>query len=92
MFVGSFICLILMIWMLTRIWKQSAGLAIVSLVFWPALIFAVIKYWGDDESDIKLPFLLFVPASIYTIYQMNQYASALRQDQDSLLSLLTLFA
>ena len=82
--------MIFLVWMVAKIWKQSAGLAIVSLLFWPALIFAVFKYWGDEESDIKLPFVLFVFATIYAWYDMSQTAKALHEQTESLLSVLML--
>ena len=92
MFIGSFICLIALIWMVTRIWKDSAGLAIASLLFWPALILALFKYWGDEENDIKVPFMIFVPAAIYMYYDWMKTAAALREQQESMLGILTPFA
>lgn len=92
MFIGGIASLILLVWMVTKIWKQSMGLAIVSLLFWPALIFAVFKFWGDEESDIKLPFILFVVASSYTWYDMVETSKALREQQDTLLSVANLFS
>jgi hypothetical protein len=86
MFIGGIASLIFLLWMVAKIWKQSAGLAIVSLLFWPALVFAVFKYWGDEESDIKLPFVLFVIATIYAWYDMSQTAAALNNQAESLLS------
>jgi len=90
MFIGGIASLIFLVWMVVRIWKQSAGLAIVSLLFWPALIFAVFKYWGDEESDIKLPFVLFVIATIYAWYDMSQTAKALHEQTESLLAIMML--
>jgi len=90
MFIGGIASLIFLVWMVAKIWKQSAGLAIVSLLFWPALIFAVFKYWGDEESDIKLPFVLFVLATIYAWYDMSQTAKALHEQTESLLSIIML--
>lgn len=55
MFIGSLLSLVFLIWMVAKIWKQSALLAILSSFFWPVLIFALFKYWGDEESDIKVP-------------------------------------
>jgi hypothetical protein len=66
----SFLSLVFLVWMVARIWKQSALLAVISIVFWPALLFALVKYWGDEKSDIKLPFALFLASSIYTYYVM----------------------
>jgi hypothetical protein len=30
--------------------------------------FAALRYWGDEHSDIKVPFMLFVPAFAYMLY------------------------
>ena len=90
MFIGGIASLIFLVWMVARIWKQSMGLALVSLFFWPALIFALFKFWGDDESDIKVPFFLFVIATGYAWYDMAQMAKAIHEEPESLLSLLSL--
>jgi hypothetical protein len=81
----SLLCLIFLIWMVAKIWKQSVGLAIASFLFWPALIFALFRYWGDEESDIKVPFVLFTICSIYTWYSMIQMGKALQEEQETLL-------
>ena len=60
MIIGGFVSFILLLWMILRIWKESTLLAIVSLFFWPALVYAVVKNWGDEESDIKVPFFFFM--------------------------------
>lgn len=88
----SLLCLVFLVWMLARIWKDSALLAIVSFFFWPALIFALVKYWGDEEHDIKLPFVLFTICSIYTWYDMFQMSKRLQQDPEALLGMLRMLA
>jgi hypothetical protein len=92
MFIGGIISFILLIWMITRIWKDSAVLAIVSFFFWPALIFAVIKYWGDEESDIKVPFAVFMVASIYAWYDILHAAKPVAEDSEALLAVIRLLA
>jgi hypothetical protein len=81
MLIGSFLCLILLIWMATKIGKQSMVLAVASFLFWPVLIYAVIHCWGDEESDIKLPFALFVVAAGYTWYAMFQMAKSFTEEE-----------
>lgn len=54
------VLLILSIWMTVRIWRRSPILAILSFLFWPVSIIALITNWGDEESDIRLPFFLSV--------------------------------
>ena len=88
----SLICSITLIWMVIKLWKSSALIAIGSLVFWPVLIFAVFKYWGDEESDIKVPFFVFLPFSAYTLWEMNQWSKALQEPQESLLWVLQFLA
>jgi hypothetical protein len=66
----SLLSLVFMVWMVARIWKQSALLAVISILFWPALLFALVKYWGDEKSDIKLPFALFLASSICAYYAL----------------------
>jgi hypothetical protein len=91
MFIGGFISLILLIWMTARIWNESAALAIVSFFFWPALIFALFRFWADEESDIKLPFVLFVAASVYAWHDVVETAKALREQPETLLGVLQYF-
>ena len=92
MFLGSFLSLIFLIWMTAKIWKQSAPLAVGSFLFWPIAIYALIHYWGDEESDIKVPFFLFMAAAAFTWYEMLQMAKALKEDEEALLSIVRLFA
>lgn len=89
---GSLVSLILLVWMVARVWKQSALLAVASIFLWPVLIVALFKYWGDDESDIRVPFFIFAPVFIFTWYQMNQMSNALTEQKESLLSMLLFFA
>ena len=65
---SSVMCFVLIGWMVAKIWKRSALLAIVTVFLWPVSAFAVMRYWGDEHSDIKVPFLLFIPALAYTLY------------------------
>lgn len=51
---------VLSIWMTVRIWRRSPVLAILSFLFWPVSIVALIMTWGDEESDIRVPFFLSV--------------------------------
>ncbi|HET7731361.1 MAG TPA: hypothetical protein VFK48_15135 [Usitatibacter sp.] len=59
-------CFVFVGWMVARIWKRNAVLAIVTLFVWPLTVFAVMRYWGDEYSDIKVPFLLFASSLAYT--------------------------
>ena len=64
----SIVGLILLIWMIFRIWQRSILLAIVSFFFWPALIVALFVCWGDESADIKVPFFLFAALTAWTVY------------------------
>lgn len=66
--VSSLMCLVMLAWMVAKIWKRNAMLAIVTVFLWPVSVFALLRYWGDELSDIKVPFLFFVPALAYTLY------------------------
>ena len=92
MFIGGFIAFILLIWMLLRVGKQSVLLAILAFFFWPVLIFAVIKYWGDEEADIKVPFAFFMAAVIYMWYDMYHMVKQPVEDQETLLGIVRLLA
>lgn len=65
---SSLLCFVLVGWMVAKIWKRNALLAIVTVFVWPLSAFAVMRYWGDELSDIKVPFLFFVPSLAYTLY------------------------
>jgi hypothetical protein len=56
------------------------------------LIFALFKYWGDEESDIKVPFFLFLASVTYMFYDMRQMAKGLQEEQETLLWALQLLA
>ena len=92
MIIGGFVSFILLLWMILRIWKESTLLAIVSLFFWPALVYAVVKNWGDEESDIKVPFAIFLVAVIYMWYDVAHAAKQASQEQETLLGIVQLFA
>ncbi|MBB5209661.1 hypothetical protein [Chiayiivirga flava] len=49
---------VLNIWIVVRIWKRSPLLAVLAFFFWPLSIVALFLNWGDEESDIRIPFLL----------------------------------
>lgn len=92
MLLGSFLSLVFLVWMVARIGKQSVPIAVGSFLFWPVLIYALFKYWGDDESDIKLPFALFVLSAGYAWYSIYQLGRALPDEDEALLALARLFA
>ena len=92
MIIGGILSLIFLVWMLVKIAKQSVLLAILCFFFWPALIFALFKYWGEEESDIKVPFALWVVSTAYAWYDMAQMAKSLKEEQESFLAIMRLLA
>jgi hypothetical protein len=92
MFIGGAVALVLWLWMIVRIGKQSFLLGVLAFVFWPVLFFAVFKYWGDEESDIKVPFAIFLLAVIYSWYDMAHMVKPSPEDQETLLGIVQLFA
>ena len=80
------------IWMLVRIWRGSPGLAILSLVFLPAAVIPLVQNWGEDDLDIKVPFLLTLASSVFLSYAMNKAASIAVGQQQSINWLAQYFA
>lgn len=54
----SLVLLVISIWMCVRIWRRSPLLAIGAFLLWPLSIVALILYWGDKDSDVRVPFFL----------------------------------
>jgi hypothetical protein len=88
MFLTSLICAITLFWMCAKVWKDSVLFAIGCFLFWPALILALFKYWGDEESDIKTPFFVFLPCALYTLYAMSQFGKDIEPVREGMLLLL----
>ena len=61
MILASVLCLLCIGWMAARIWRRSALLALVSVLAWPVFLFACLRFWGDERSDIRVPFAVFLP-------------------------------
>jgi hypothetical protein len=92
MMIAALIALVSFVWMIARIWKSSAGFAIASLLLWPVLLFAVLKFWGDEESDIKVPFGVWAVSIAYTWWATFQMARDVQDIQESALALARFFA
>jgi hypothetical protein len=92
MMIAALIALVSFAWMIARIWKTSAGFAIASLLLWPVLLFAVLKFWGDEESDIKVPFGVWAVSIAYTWWATFQMTREVQDIQESALTLAAFFA
>lgn len=54
------VAFVLVIWMVVKIARSSPLLALLVFLFAPASLYALVRYWGDRDSDIRLPFALTV--------------------------------
>jgi len=45
----------LYLWAVVRMWRTDSILAIVMFLFWPASIYALVRHWGEEENDIRVP-------------------------------------
>jgi hypothetical protein len=57
--VAAILCLASFAWVLARIWRSSALLALASLFLWPVVLLALVRTWGDAERDIRIPVAAF---------------------------------
>lgn len=85
MMIAALIALVSFVWMIAKIWKSSAGFAVASVLLWPVLLFALFKFWGDEESDIKVPFGVWAVSIAYTWWATFQMAKELSEIQESAL-------
>jgi hypothetical protein len=92
MMIAALIALLSFVWMIARIWKTSAGFAIASFLLWPVLLFAVLKFWGDEDSDIKVPFAVWAVSIGYTWWATLQMQKEFTGIQESALTVLQFFA
>lgn len=63
---------VLVIWMVVKIARSSPLLAVGSFLFWPVSLFALIKYWGDRDSDIRVPFFLSIACTGLIFFMANR--------------------
>lgn len=55
---------VLTVWMCVKIWRRSPLLAIGAFLFWPLSLVALFLYWGDEDSDIRVPFGLSLAVTV----------------------------
>lgn len=55
---------VLVIWMVVRIWRRSPLMAVLTFFVWPVSIIALFTNWGDEDSDIRVPFALTLVAAV----------------------------
>jgi hypothetical protein len=88
---ASLFSFVLFIYMLVRTWKSSILLAVLSFLFWPVIIVALIKNWNDEESDIKVPFFLWIVTSVFMVWLISRM-ERVSQEQETLLGVMRLIA
>lgn len=42
---------------LVRVWRSNQVLAIVMLLFWPAGLYALVRYWNEKDEGVRMPLL-----------------------------------
>ncbi len=62
------VAFVLWVWMMIRVWRDSALLGVACLLIPGAFIFALIKNWGDPDSDIKVPFFLSILVGVWVYF------------------------
>ncbi len=60
--------MVLGLWMVVRVWRGSALLGICCLLIPGVVLFALIKNWGDPDTDIKVPFFLSALLGVFMFY------------------------
>lgn len=73
--------IILHIWMCLRIARSSSMLAWMTFFFWPTCIFALFRNWGDEESDIRIPFLASVACFALSVWSLYRAGVQFENDQ-----------
>ena len=62
MALAAVFCLATFAWVLARIWRHNAALAVASLFLWPVVLLALVRNWGDEDRDIRIPIAAFAVA------------------------------
>jgi len=80
------ICIIVSVignlWVVGKIWPVSKLYAIASFFFFPASIFFMFAHWGDDQHDIKVPFILTLVTAIGSVYMLDKFAAEYEDDEE----------
>ena len=70
------------LWVVSKIWPVSKLYGFVTFVFFPASIFFMFAHWGDEDHDIKVPFVLTLVAAIASMYMLDKYAAEYADDEE----------
>jgi len=69
----SVLALVCVIWTIIRIARSSGLLAFCTFLFFPLGIIHLVRHWGDDDLDIRVPFLaaiVFQCLNLFLVYRM----------------------
>jgi hypothetical protein len=70
------------LWVVAKIWPVSKVYSFIAFMFFPAAIFFMLSHWGDEEHDIKVPFIITLIASIIVIYQVDKLEAEDGDDEE----------
>ena len=70
------------LWVVSKIWPVSKVYAFASFVFFPASIFFMFAHWGDEEHDIKVPFILTLVTGIASVYMLDKLAAESEDEEE----------
>ena len=80
------ICIIVSVignlWVVAKIWPVSKLYSILSFFFFPVSIFFMFAHWGDEEHDIKVPFVLTLVTGIASVYMLEKFAAEYEDDEE----------
>ncbi|MFO1494011.1 MAG: DUF2167 domain-containing protein [Lysobacterales bacterium] len=80
-FAGYYLLLgVLHIWMCVRIGRSSGGtLGWLTFFFWPTSIYVLIRNWGQDDADIRIPFFACLATVGMMFWSLHRAEEQFRQ-------------
>lgn len=63
---------IMVIWMVIKIARGSALMALATFFIWPLAIISLIKNWGDPDTDIRIPFFAATAALLLSLFMVGR--------------------
>lgn len=60
------------LWVAVKVWRVSRLYGFITFLFFPAAIFFMFNYWGDEDHDIKAAFMVTLVTSLVFVYQANK--------------------
>lgn len=84
-----FASLVLWIWLLVKVGRESAIMALLCFFLWPLALVPLIRNWGQGDSDIRLPFfgallcsVLAYSMAVSTVNEMMGEQAMYLSDED----------